>query len=258
MTTTSPETYSLLGLPTNALTMDQLTAIVADAVRDRRGCLLPNLNLHAIYLATRDTRLVSFFRSADFVHADGMSVVLLARLFGLPLTRDHRVTYVDWMPVLLSAAADRGWRVFYLGSRPGVASRAAELFREQHPELQLSVRHGYFDIETESAEVLREIRAEQPDILIVGMGMPRQELWITEHREALDGMVILPAGAAFDYFAGALPSPPRWAGRLGLEWAFRLLSEPRRLGARYLVEPWHLVGVIVQHLVQARRAEEPR
>ena len=250
--------YSLLGLPTNALTMDQLTTLVAHAVREGRTCLLPNLNLHAIYLASKDDRMISFFRSADYVHADGMSVVLLGRLFGLPLTRDHRVTYVDWMPVLMQAAASLGWNVFYLGSRPGVADKAAETFREQHPALKLQVRHGYFDVENDSDEVIASIRETKPDVLIVGMGMPRQELWIQEHREALRGMVILPAGAAFDYFAGALPSPPRWAGRMGLEWAFRLLAEPRRLGSRYLIEPWHIVGMVLQHAIRGRSVERLR
>lgn len=253
-----PDRYSLLGLPTNALTMDQLTSIVAEAVESGRGCLLPNLNLHAIYLASKDERLISFFRSADFVHADGMSVVMLGRLFGLPLTRDHRVTYVDWMPVLLRVAASMGWKVFYLGSRPGIAERAADRFREIHPELQLSVRDGYFDTETESAEILEQIRSARPDVLIVGMGMPRQELWIQQYRDALRGMVVLPAGAAFDYFAGALPRPPRWAGRLGMEWAFRLAAEPRRLASRYLFEPWHIAGLVLLRVVRGRDAEESR
>ena len=252
-----PDQYSLLGLPVDALTMEQLTELVAEAVGDGRGCLLPNLNLHAIYLASKDPRLVTFFRSADFVHADGMSIVLLGRLFGLPLTRDHRVTYVDWIPVLLETAAAQGWRVFYLGSKPGVAAAAARRFRELHPGLRLSVRDGYFNRHTQSAEVIGEIRKSCCDVLLVGMGMPRQELWIQHHREALGGLVVLPAGAAFDYFAGALPSPPRWAGRLGLEWLFRLLAEPRRLGSRYLVEPWHILGLVLAHLGRKRIPERP-
>jgi N-acetylglucosaminyldiphosphoundecaprenol N-acetyl-beta-D-mannosaminyltransferase len=113
--------------------------------------------------------------------------------------------------------------------------------------------HGYFDANPESQEnerVLNAIEAYKPHILMVGMGMPRQEYWIQQNLKRLCANVILPAGAAIDYVAGAVPTPPRWAGRLGLEWAFRLTAEPQRLWRRYLVEPWSILGVVAQDFLK--------
>ncbi|HEY0053078.1 MAG TPA: WecB/TagA/CpsF family glycosyltransferase, partial [Caulobacteraceae bacterium] len=95
--------------------------------------------------------------------------------------------------------------------------------------------------------------AFRPDVLMVGMGMPRQELWILDHFEALPDCVILPVGAAFDYEAGVQAAAPRWMGRLGLEWLFRLAHDPKRLFVRYCVEPWTLVGPALGDLRRARR-----
>jgi len=86
--------------------------------------------------------------------------------------------------------------------------------------------------------VTRAIAAFRPDLLMVGMGMPRQEAWVAAHVDALEVPAVLTCGACMDYVAGVVATPPRWAGRVGLEWGFRLIAEPRRLGYRYLVEPW--------------------
>ncbi len=119
------------------------------------------------------------------------------------------------------------------------------------------MRHGHFDSAPEgpqNAAVLDSIRAFEPDVLFVGMGMPRQEAWILQNRAALGRCVIFPVGAAFDYEAGAIPTPPRWTGRLGIEWMFRLAAEPRRLCRRYLLEPWSLLGPALGDLLaRARR-----
>ena len=184
-----------------------------------------------------------------------MPIVALARLYGYALNREHRVTYADWVGPLMSEAADNQWRVFYVGSKPYVAEVGAEILRERFPGLQLRTMHGYFDTTRgrgQNEEVLAAIAEYKPNILMVGMGMPRQELWIQENFESLNADVILPSGAAIDYIAGAVPTPPRWAGRLGLEWAFRLAAEPKRLWQRYLVEPWSIVRIMMLDFANRR------
>jgi N-acetylglucosaminyldiphosphoundecaprenol N-acetyl-beta-D-mannosaminyltransferase len=153
----------------------------------------------------------------------------------------------------MAGAAENGWRVFYLGSSPGVAEEGAKRLRQTYPELQIQTMHGYFDTNLQSQEndrVLNAIEVYKPHILMVGMGMPRQEYWIQQNLKRLCANVILPAGAAIDYVAGAVPTPPRWAGRFGLEWAFRLTAEPQRLWRRYLVEPWSILGVVAQDFLK--------
>jgi N-acetylglucosaminyldiphosphoundecaprenol N-acetyl-beta-D-mannosaminyltransferase len=97
------------------------------------------------------------------------------------------------------------------------------------------------------------VNAFKPHVLLVGMGMPRQEAWLRANLDALDCGVALPMGAAFDYEAGAIPTPPRWMGQVGMEWLFRLIAEPRRLSSRYLIEPWSLIGPALADLAAGLR-----
>lgn len=237
------------------LTAADLERILAQAIDRKEKIIVAHHNLHSAFLCRRDARLRRFHARADFTHVDGMAVVFSARLVGLPIRRAHRVTYADWIWPLAGEAARRGWRIFHLGGAPGVADRAAEVLRERYPGLQMETRHGYFDARSDSAEnlqVLEQIAEHRPDILMVGMGMPRQEHWILDNLEGLQAAVILPCGACMDYVAGVVPTAPRWMGRIGLEWLFRLAREPARLAKRYLVEPLFLIGPLGRELFVRR------
>jgi N-acetylglucosaminyldiphosphoundecaprenol N-acetyl-beta-D-mannosaminyltransferase len=232
--------------------MAELNTIVVEAIDSDRHIVVANHNLHSIYLFHHDAKMRAFYAAADHIHADGMAVVALAQILGIAFRREHRVTFVDWLGPLADAAASHGWRVFYLGSRPGVAERGAEGLRRRYPELQIRTAHGFFDPDPRSSEdhsILASIEEWQPHLLITGMGMPRQEHWILEHKNKLSANVILNGGAALDYFAGEIPTPPRWAGRCGLEWLFRLMAEPRRLWSRYLLEPWFIAYKLAVEMI---------
>jgi N-acetylglucosaminyldiphosphoundecaprenol N-acetyl-beta-D-mannosaminyltransferase len=247
--------YSLLGTRVHALTVEDLLALMDRTIQHGERKIFTSHNLHSLYLHRHDKRLWEFYRIADYVRIDGMSVVLIGQLLGLPLQRKHRVTYVDWFPLSIAQAAGANWRVFYLGSQPGVAERAAVGIRRQFPGLQIETSHGFFDARLGSPDnerVIAAINAFQPQVLMVGMGMPRQQHWVLENHERLQVNVISTSGAALDYVAGQIPTPPRWAGRMGLEWLFRLGAEPRRLAGRYLVEPWALVPPLAAEVVAKR------
>jgi N-acetylglucosaminyldiphosphoundecaprenol N-acetyl-beta-D-mannosaminyltransferase len=241
----------LLGVWVDPLTMVDLHALVARAVAERERCIIGHHNTHSVYLYHRDLRMRAFYEHADNIHIDGMPLIFLGRLLRLPLRREHRVTYVDWIRPLASDAAHRGYRVFYLGSKPGVAERGAAALRRDLPALTIATHHGFFD-RTAGAEannrVLATIRDFRADILMVGMGMPQQEHWIAQNAHDIDAPVILTAGACMDYVAGAAPTAPRWMGRWGLEWLHRLASDPARLWKRYLVEPWFVLRLFIQDL----------
>jgi N-acetylglucosaminyldiphosphoundecaprenol N-acetyl-beta-D-mannosaminyltransferase len=234
---------AFLGIEVEALSMPELNAIVTEAIESGDHIVVANHNLHSIYLYHHDSKMNAFYAVADHIHVDGMAVIALAQILGIALRREHRVTFVDWMGPLAEAAALNAWRVFYLGSQPGVAERGAEGLRRRYPGLQIRTAHGFFDPEPggpEDQAVVAAIEEWRPHLLITGMGMPRQEHWILDHRGRLSANVILNGGAALNYFAGVIPTPPRWAGRCGLEWFFRLVAEPRRLWSRYLLEPWFI------------------
>lgn len=248
--------HEFLGLRIGAYDVAGLTDRVARAVAGNEHIVIANHNLHSVYLCGRDPKLRAFHACADVTHADGMSIVALARLLGMPLSRQHRVTYVDWIGPLMCAAATHGWRVFSVGGRPGVFERAAAELCVRHPGLRIAGTHGYFDHSAgsaDSAAVLARIATFDPQLLLVGMGMPTQEHWVHDHRSALSGNAILMAGAAMDYVAGVVPTPPRAAGAAGLEWAWRLAAEPTRLWRRYLVEPWHVLGMVLAERVGRRQ-----
>lgn len=252
---------SFLDITVHRLTKDQLNCAVTDAVQNRRKTVIANHNLHSLYLYHRNRAFRDFYKLADVVHADGAGIVLLSALSRTPLGREHRTTYVDWMPDLIAMAAAHNWRLFYVGSKPGVASLGAARLAQQYPRLCLETTHGYFDAARDSADnrrVLGLIREYQPHILLVGMGMPRQERWIAENLPDLNCNVVLPAGAAMDYIAGAVATPPRWTGRLGLEWLFRLMIEPKRLASRYLLEPWYVAGLVMSHFYSGALGRAPR
>ena len=249
----SVKTISFLGVKIDLITPEGLLDLVSNCISAQRKVVIAHHNLHSLYLHSSSPKdavsLRRFYDGTHYTLADGMSMVLLGRLLGHRIGVRHRVAYNDWLPLMLPVAVDSGWRIFYLGSTAEVAAKGAEVLRARYPGLQLKVHHGHFDAQYESdsnAKVVAEISDYRPHILFVGMGVPRQERWIQENLNDLDVNVILPSGATLDYIAGAKRMAPRWMGKLGLEWAFRLATEPRRLAFRYLVEPLGLLSPVLR------------
>jgi N-acetylglucosaminyldiphosphoundecaprenol N-acetyl-beta-D-mannosaminyltransferase len=209
--------------------LDRIEAMVAAGGTH----LMVVVNASKLVLATDDVRLRPILARADLVTADGMSVVWGARLAGrgrLP----GRVTGIDTMEQLVARAADRGWRVFFLGAKREAVEGAVATLRDRHPALVVAgLRDGYF--KGHEAEVVAEVRAARPDLLFVAMGSPAQEYFLSEHLDELGVPFSLGVGGSFDHVAGLSRRAPRWMQRAGLEWLHRLLSEPRRLWRRYLI-----------------------
>lgn len=241
----------LCGVRVDALSIGDIERLIAQAVEDARQIAIAHHNLHSVRVVSNDERMRAFYEQAEWIHVDGMGIVAMARLLGRSLRPADRVTYVDMVTPLLEAAQRRGWRVAFLGWKPEVVERARAVLSERYPALEQFYHHGYFDLSLGSAEdnrVVDALNAFSPDVLLVGMGMPRQEHWILDHRPLLNAKAILPAGACLDYVAGVVPTPPRLLGRIGLEWLYRLVCEPRRLWRRYLIEPWFVARLLAREL----------
>jgi N-acetylglucosaminyldiphosphoundecaprenol N-acetyl-beta-D-mannosaminyltransferase len=229
---------------------------VAGAVRSSSQRVFVSQNMHSLYLLRHDERLQATQRDAHIVRVDGLPIVWVARAAGMPLRAEQRAGFMDLMHPLMARAASDGWRVWVIAGRPGVAARAAELLRLRHEGLVLGVYDGYFDIAPGSTEVdarAARARAFAPDIIIVGLGMPRQEHFLLQHRASLPDVPLLTCGAAFDYVAGVAAACPRWLSAIGLEWLFRLVHEPKRLAFRYVVEPLNLVPLMLRDIWNVRR-----
>lgn len=213
--------------------------------------LILNVNTNCLNLAFEHAWLRDFLNSAHIVFSDGYGVILAASVLGYRLA--SRTTFADWIHSLSQLAVQRGYTLFFLGARPGVAANAASRLWETYPDLRIvGTQHGYFDKTPGSADsrrVIDRINAVRPDILFVSFGMPLQERWLMEHWEMLDVGIGLTAGAMLDYVAGGLKRPPRWMTDRGLEWLGRLVIEPRRLWKRYLIGiPVFLWRVLMQRL----------
>ncbi|HEX9565844.1 MAG TPA: WecB/TagA/CpsF family glycosyltransferase [Gemmatimonadaceae bacterium] len=246
-----------LGITVYLITAEELTAFIVDAVAHRQKCIIANHNLHSLYLIRRSPAMRAFCDEARMTHVDGMGIVWIGRVLGCPLRARHRVNCSELLERLLPVCASSGARVMLLGAQPGVSERAAGHLRRQYAGLEVHVHHGYFSRghdDEENSAVLRMIANRRIDILIVGMGMPEQERWIVENFSAIAATVVLNGGGIIDLLAGVLPTPPRWVGRVGLEWLYRLLTAPKRVWFRYLVEPWFvLVAVVGEVLRRAAR-----
>lgn len=250
------ERVRLLGQAMDLVRPEEVMHHLQLAVAEARRSLIANHNLHSLYLLTRRPELQAFYDRADMVEVDSTPLLWFSRVLGLHSRAFHRCTYLDWRDHFWSLADRKGWRVLSIGGAPGVGEAAVAKLASRYPGAEIETRHGYFDAAPGSADnaaVLAQVAAFRPHVLFVGMGMPRQELWIADHFDALPPCVVLSVGAAFDYEAGAQKAAPRWMGRAGIEWAYRLFHDPKRLFVRYCVEPWFLLPLIVADIRAARR-----
>ena len=200
-----------------------------------RYVVTPNVN-HVVLLE-RHEGFRAAYADAGMVLADGMPLVAASRLLKRPLP--ERVAGSDLVPALLDAANTQGGAtVFLLGALPGVSERAAKNIEKRWPAVRVvgtySPPLGFEKMPEENAKILRMLDECKPQILVVGLGAPKQELWTHEHHRHIPGCVALCAGATIDFLAGEKPRAPRWMRSAGLEWLHRVASEPRRLAKRYL------------------------
>lgn len=249
---------NVLGIHITSLSIDELHTYLASTIESGGRALILNVNVNGMNLAYEHPWLHSFLNSAEMVFCDGAGVVMGARVLGYRVSR--RITYADWMWQLAEFAEPRGYTLFFLGARAGVADRAAANLKDRFPELRLvGTHHGYFDKAPGSPEnqaVVRRINTVKPNMLIVGFGMPLQELWLRQNWGLIEANVGLTGGAVFDYVSGELRRPPRWMVERGLEWLGRLIIEPRRLWRRYLIgNPLFLWRVLKQRYDWLKRVD---
>jgi N-acetylglucosaminyldiphosphoundecaprenol N-acetyl-beta-D-mannosaminyltransferase len=254
------ERVRLLGQTVDLVRPEEVLHHVETWVDARRKVLIANHNLNSLALLQKEPRLQRFYDRADLVEVDSTPLIHFARLLGLHGKAFHRCTYLDWRDHFWSLVNRKGWRVMYVGGARHVVERARGRLAAEYPDAEIRARDGYFIATPGSRDntvVVNEIKAFDPHILFVGMGMPRQELWILDNLDALPNCAVFSVGAAFDYEAGEQKAAPRWMGRMGLEWLFRLVHDPKRLARRYLIEPWSLSHLILADIWTAFRAKRP-
>jgi N-acetylglucosaminyldiphosphoundecaprenol N-acetyl-beta-D-mannosaminyltransferase len=232
------ETVSLFGMRIHAVREREAHALVHAWASGPHGTLryvvTPNVQHTMVFQENEAFRQA--YASASLVIADGWPLVASSRLFGTPLP--ERVTGSDLLPGLFDAAGSEQPRtVFLLGAAPGIGERAAAAIHARWPNVRVVGTHspplGFERDDVQNREILARVAAVQPDILVVGLGAPKQELWTHRFRDDIRAKVALCLGGTIDFMAGTTQRAPVWIQKARLEWLHRAVSEPRRLGRRY-------------------------
>ena len=234
------------GLPLAPLTFEQTLDKVEELIQSGSPHYFITANLHYAMLTDQDRRLRQVNFGAAFLVADGMPLVWASRRLPTPLP--ERVAGADLVPALCERAARKGYRVFLLGGAAGVAPEAARVLRARFPGLQI-VGAETPPFRTLSAEEQEQqtarIRDARPDLLFVGLGQPKGELWLAENARNLGVPACVQIGGTLDFLAGRVRRAPLWVQRFGLEWIYRTYREPTRLASRYARNAFFALKMIV-------------
>lgn len=226
----------LLGRRITFMTLPTIIKAIHTACTEGKKITVANYNVHAFNLSMQIPWFYAFLQSAEITHCDGFGILKSLQYMGLNLPSQYRVSYTDLMPALLEHCNREHLSVFLLGSKPQYLDMALERLRRQYPNTDFDGHHGYFDKESadQNKAVIQQINQMNPNVLIVGLGMPLQESWVCNHRDRLNANAILVGGAVIDRLAGVVSDCPKLISDVGLEWLYRLYREPKRLAARYL------------------------
>ncbi|MBM68592.1 MAG: glycosyltransferase [Haliea sp.] len=205
------------------------------------GEIIGHHNLHSLYLANTDPVVRRFYEQCRDCYIDGVGVLWLFHLAGVRERKVQRFSLMDCLPELLTMAERSSLRLFYFGGSPTSVEHARKWIKGQWPELHIQLLNGYV---ADNTEVVAQINAFAPDLLLVGLGMPKQESWILQQRTQLKAGILLQAGGTLDYYSGEQAQPPASWSQRGFGWLYRLLHDPRRLWKRYLITPWRLLPAV--------------
>ncbi len=246
--------FSLLGLELKCFRENELNRIIfshIDSMKKER-LLSGHVNLHALAQLQQNIKMTQYLESCDFHWIDGIPIIYMLKGLGFKIDRKYRLTFLDWQHSFFESAQKRHLKVFLLGSDERTIERASATLAERFPNIDFKCHHGFIK-NINMAEKLISIENEfAPHIILIGMGMPLQEVWALENQSKLAAKVVIPIGGYFDYIAGKTYTPPRWLGPLGLEWLARLLSSPLRLSKRYFIEPIPVLLIFLKELLIAK------
>ena len=246
---TRPGAVDILGVRVDCVDFAETLAMISEWIAEAKDDSqfvtrqLCTVNPEFVMHARRDPSFALTLQRAELCVPDGIGLLWAARRQGVLL--HERVTGSDGIYHICEQAAELGWRLFLLGAAPGVAAAAAARLQTRYPALQVAGTYSGSPDDSEWPAIYQELQRAQPDILFVAYGHPQQEYWIAHHREQLPVKVAMGIGGAFDFVAGVARRAPLWMQRLGLEWLYRLLTQPWRW-RRMLVLP-HFAWLVLRH-----------
>lgn len=245
------------GIPIAALTYESALALLLDAPSKGRRLAVHFCTAHTIVEATDDTRLRAGLLGGALDVADGVPLAWVGRARGYQI---ERVCGLDVLPDIADRGRARAARHYFYGGAEGVAEQLAKRLSTRYPGLIVAGCESppFRPLNPdESVAMVARLNAAQPDFVWVGLGTPKQDLWLADYRDQLDAAALLAVGAAFDIVGGRRPRAPSWMQWAGLEWLFRLYQEPRRLARRYTVINARFLAIAVAEIIGHRRRRSP-
>ena len=238
------------GIQVTPMDTNELHRWIAATWEERRKTVILGHNLHSLYTWEVNPTFRAFYDKADVVLTDGFPILKMAKWqSGRPLSaRRHRIGTMDWLPGLIRNTPVR--RVAVIGASPESNAATVAMLRAEDPERTVEGWPGEGWNSALEDRIVGTLQEFQPDFVIVGLGMPLQEEFLSRHWEELPTAIYAAVGGVIDQYSGIQKSAPRWLGPMGLEWAYRLATQPRRLGHRYLVEPWILAYLLAAKAVR--------
>jgi N-acetylglucosaminyldiphosphoundecaprenol N-acetyl-beta-D-mannosaminyltransferase len=237
------------------LTFDEALGRMADIIERKVGGFVVTPNVDHVCLADEDPRLRDVYAHATLSLVDGMPLLWLARALGHPLPQ--KISGSDLIRPLAARAAQAGWGVYFLGGMPGVAEKAAAILKSEYPALKVvgtdAPPLGFEKDKKESQALLNRIRMAEPQLILVALGCPKQELWMADNVTAYAPALAVGIGASLDFIAGIVKRSPAWMSQMGLEWVYRLAQEPKRMAGRYLVRDRAIARIAIKALFSSKK-----
>ncbi len=235
------------GVAIDNLNMDEAIERIESMIRAKKPGYVVTPNVDHIVKLQSEEAFGEAYKDASLVLPDGMPLLWAARYLKTPLK--EKVSGSDLFPLFCQRASEKGYKLFFLGGRPGAADGAAAILRQQHPSLQVESYcppMGFENDDAENRKIIQKIRDFAPDVVFVGLGAPKQENWMRRHHADYAAPVSIGVGASFDFVAGHVRRAPVLMQKLGLEWSWRLMREPRRMYRRYLIEDPRFFGIVLR------------
>ncbi|GAB4335164.1 MAG: exopolysaccharide biosynthesis glycosyltransferase VpsK [Calditrichia bacterium] len=220
-----------LGFQLDNLSMSETISKIGKIIEQRKPVQHVVLNAAKIVQAVGSPSLRETINSCGLINADGQAVVWAARLLGIPLK--ERVAGVDLMYEIMKYAPQKGWRIFFLGAKEEVVQAVVHRAKKEFPGINIAgFRNGYFT-DDEEAVLVEQIASSKPDILFVGISSPKKEIFLNKYLDKLNVPFCMGVGGSFDVFAGIVKRAPKILQKMGMEWFYRVIQEPRRMWKRY-------------------------
>lgn len=231
------------------LTMEETLAEIDRLIGLNKNAYVVTPNVDHIVQLEKGGELRQVYADADLILTDGKPLIWISKLYGTPIK--EKISGSDLFPLLCALAAEKGYKMFFLGAAEGVAAKAAENLMARYPGLQVvgtySPPVGFEKDEAQLAQIEKMICAAAPHILIVGLGCPKQEKFILHNKDRLGVPISLGLGASLDFEAGNVKRAPKWMSDHGLEWLYRMISEPKRLAKRYFADALAIAPIVLKY-----------